>query len=56
VMPIFQDAAEIDPSGPAITPVAVAASVAASLGVGGLLGKLPVFSTLAAPIAEGIRD
>lgn len=56
VMPIFQDAAEIDPSGPVITPVAVAASVAASLGVGGLLGTLPVFSFLAAPIAEGIRD
>lgn len=56
VMPIFQDAAEIDLTGPVITPVAVAASVAASLGVGGLLGTLPVFSALAAPIAEGIRD
>ena len=56
VMPIFQDAAEVDLSGPVITPVAVAASVAASLGVGGLLGPLPVFSALAAPIAEGIRD
>ncbi len=56
VMPIFQDAAEIDLTGPVITPAAVAAGVAAALGVGGLLGPLPVFSALAAPIAEGIRD
>ena len=35
---------------------AVAAGVASALGVGGLLGPLPVFSSLAVPIAEGIRD
>lgn len=56
VMPVFQDAVEIDLTGPVITPAAVAAGVAAALGVGGLLGPLPVFSALAAPIAEGIRD
>ena len=56
VMPVFQDAVEIDLTGPVITPAAVAAGVAAALGVGALLGPLPVFSALAAPIAEGIRD
>ena len=39
-----------------ITPSAVAAGVAAAVGIGGILGPLPVFSALAAPIAEGIRD
>lgn len=56
VLPVFQDAVEIDLTGPVITPAAVAAGVAAALGVGALLGPLPVFSALAAPIAEGIRD
>ena len=56
VTAVFQDAAEIDLTGPVVTPAAVAASVAAAIGVGGLLGPLPVFSALAAPIAEGIRD
>ena len=56
VMPIFQDAAEIDLTGPVITPAAVTAGVAATLVVGGLLGTTPVFSALTAPIAEGIRD
>lgn len=56
VMPVLQDAVEIDLTGPVITPAAVAAGVAAALGVGALLGPLPVFSALAAPIAEGIRD
>ena len=56
VTPVFRDAAEIDLTGPVITPAAVAAGVAAALGVGTLLGPLPVFSALAAPIAEGIRD
>ena len=56
VLPIFHDVTEADLSGTVITPGAVAAGVAAALGVGGLLGTLPVFSALAAPIAEGIRD
>ncbi len=56
VTPVFQDAAAIDLTGPVVTPAAVAAGVAAAIGVGGLLGPLPVFSALAAPIAEGIRD
>ena len=56
VTAVFQDAAAIDLTGPVVTPAAVAASVAAAIGVGGLLGPLPVFSALAAPIAEGIRD
>lgn len=56
VTAVFRDAAAIDLTGPVVTPTAVAAGVAAAIGVGGLLGPLPVFSALAAPIAEGIRD
>ncbi len=56
VVPIFQDVTEMEMTGPVITPAAVVAGVAASLGIGGLLGTLPVFSALSAPIAEGIRD
>lgn len=56
VTPVVQNAVEIDLTGPVVTPAAVAAAVAAALGVGALLGPLPVFSALAAPIAEGIRD
>ncbi|MDD9988714.1 MAG: ABC transporter permease [Spirochaetaceae bacterium] len=56
VVPIFQDVTEVELTGPVITPAAVVAGVAASLGIGGLLGTLPVFSALSAPIAEGIRD
>ena len=56
VTAVFRDAADIDLTGPVITPAAVAAGVAAAIGIGGLLGPLPVFSALAAPIAEGIRD
>ena len=52
---VFRDAT-IDLTGPVVTPTAVAAGVASAIGVGGLLGPLPVFSALAAPIAEGIRD
>ena len=52
---VFRDAT-IDLTGPVVTPTAAAAGVAAAIGVGGLLGPLPVFSALAAPIAEGIRD
>ena len=56
VVPIFQDVTEVEVTGPVITPAAVAVGVAASLGIGGVLGTLPVFSALSAPIAEGIRD
>ena len=56
VVPIFQDVTEVELTGRVITPAAVAMGVAASLGIGGLLGTLPVFSALSAPIAEGIRD
>ena len=56
VTAVFRNAAAIDLTGPVVTPTAVAAGVAAAIGVGGLLGPLPVFSALAAPIAEGIRD
>lgn len=55
VTAVFRDAA-IDLTGPVVTPTAAAAGVAAAIGMGGLLGPLPVFSALAAPIAEGIRD
>ena len=56
VVPIFQDLTQVELTGPVITPAAVVAGVAASIGVDGLLGTLPVFSALAATIAEGIRD
>ena len=56
VVPIFQDVTEVELTGAVITPGAVFVGVAASLGIGGLLGTLPVFSALSAPIAEGIRD
>ena len=56
VTAVFRDTADIDLTGPVITPAAIAAGVAAAVGIGGLLGPLPVFSALAAPIAEGIRD
>ena len=56
VVPIFQDVTEVELTGRVITPAAVVVGVAASLGIGGLLGALPVFSALSAPIAEGIRD
>ena len=55
VTAVFRDAT-IDLTGPVVTPTAVAAGAAAAIGMGGLLGPLPVFSALAAPIAEGIRD
>ena len=56
VVPIFQDVTQVELTGRVITPAAVALGVAASLGIGGLLGTLPVFSALSAPIAAGIRD
>ena len=56
VTPIFHDVTDVELTGPVITPAAVALGVATSLGIGGLLGTLPVFSALSAPIAEGIRD
>ena len=56
VLPILHDVTEFELSGRVITPGAVSAGVAAALGIGGLMGTLPVFSALSAPIAEGIRD
>ena len=58
VIPMFQSMTAVELTGPVmvITPAAVVMGVAASLGIGGLLGTLPVFSVLATPIAEGIRD
>ncbi|MDD9988711.1 MAG: ABC transporter permease [Spirochaetaceae bacterium] len=56
VVPIFHDVTEVELTGQVITPAAVVAGIAASLGIGGLLCTLPVFSALSAPIAEGIRD
>ena len=38
VVPIFQDVTEVELTGQVITPAAVAMGVAASLGIGGLLG------------------
>ena len=56
VMPIFRGVTEADLGGSVISPTAMLVGVAAALGVGGLMGVLPVFSALATPIAEGIRD
>ena len=56
VVPLFRSMTGVEFTGPVITPAAVVPGVAASLGIGGLLGTLPVFSALSAPIAEGIRD
>ena len=56
VMPIFRGVTEADLGGSVISPAAMLVGVAAALGVGGLMGVLPVFSALATPIAEGIRD
>ena len=56
VMPVFRNMTGVEVTGPVITPAAVVAGVAASLGIGGLLGTLPVFSALSVPIAEGIRE
>ena len=56
VMPIFRGVTEADLGGSVISPGSVMVGVAAALGVGGLMGVLPVFSALATPIAEGIRD
>ncbi len=55
-MPVFRSMTGVELTGPVITPAAVVPGVAASLGIGGLLGTLPVFSALSSPIAEGIRD
>ena len=56
VVPIFRGVTRADLSGTVISPAGVLIGVASAFGVGGLLGILPVFSALAAPIAEGIRD
>ena len=56
VMPIFRGVTEADLGGTVVSPGGVLVGVAAALGVGGVMGVLPVFSALATPIAEGIRD
>ena len=56
VVPIFRGVTQADLGGSVISPAAMLVGVAAALGVGGLMGVLPVFSALATPIAEGIRD
>ena len=56
VRPVFRGMTGVELTGPVITPAAIVPGVAASLGIGGLLGTLPVVSALSAPIAEGIRD
>ena len=55
VVPIFRGVTVADLGG-VISPASVLIGVAAALGVGGLLGIVPVLSALATPIAEGIRD
>ena len=56
VMPIFRGVTEADLGGTVVSAGGVLVGVAAALGVGGLMGVLPLFSALATPIAEGIRD
>ena len=56
VRPVFRSMTGVELNGPVITPAAIVPGVAAALGIGGLLGTLPVVSALSAPIAEGIRD
>ncbi len=56
VMPIFRGVTEADLGGAVVSPEGVLVGVAATLGVGGLMGVLPVFPALATPIAEGVRD
>ena len=56
MMPVFQSMTGVELTRRVITPAAVVLGVAASLGIGGALATLPVFSALSAPIAEGIRD
>ena len=56
VMPIFRGVTEADLGGTVVSEGGVLVGVAAALGVGGLMGVLPLFSALATPIAEGIRD
>ena len=55
-MPIFRGVTAADLGGSVMSPAAMLVGVAAALGVGGLMGVLPLFSALATPIAEGIRD
>ena len=56
VMLVYQSATGVELTGPVITPAAVVMGVGVSLGIGGLLGMLPVLSALSAPIAEGLHD
>lgn len=55
VAPIVRGVTVADLGG-VISPGSVLIGIAAALGVGGLLGVVPVFAALATPIAEGIRD
>lgn len=55
VAPIVRGVTAADLGG-VISPGSVLIGIAAALGVGGLLGVVPVFAALATPIAEGIRD
>lgn len=55
VAPILRGVTAADLGG-VISPGSVLIGIAAALGVGGLLGVVPVFAALATPIAEGIRD
>ena len=56
VMPVFRSMTGVELTDPVITPAAVVMGVALSLGIGGFLGSVPLFSSLSAPIAEGIHD
>lgn len=55
VAPVLRGVTAADLGG-VISPGSVLIGIAAALGVGGLLGVVPVFAALATPIAEGIRD
>ena len=56
VVPIFRGVTRADLSAAVISPAGILTGVVAALGVGGLLGVLPLFPALATPIAEGPRD
>ena len=55
VAPVLRGVTAADLGG-VISPGSVLIGITAALGVGGLLGVVPVFAALATPIAEGIRD
>lgn len=55
LLPIIGDIVHADVAGTAIVPTALATGVVTAIGAGGLLGVLPVFPAMTAPIADGIR-